>query len=164
MTISLVLKLFHILTAFWMIAGTIGRGVTFQQAARAANVYAMSSLLQASDFFERSMVIPGSMAVFLLGLGTAWAQGWPLFGFLQGARTNWLLLSIVLYLLLMPPLPLYLIPRRKQRARAMEEALAEGKVTPDLLAAATDKGVIAFRTYEITIVVLITILMVTKPF
>lgn len=164
MSLSLVMKLLHVLAAMGFISGIIGRSITFGQAAKSTNVHTSYTLLQVSEFFERKMVIPAGGAVFLLGLITAWLQGWPIFGFLQGASSNWLLVSIVLLIALLPAIPLYLIPRRQQRAKAAEEALAQGTVTPELTAALTDKGVITYRMVEFTIAVVITILMVTKPF
>ena len=96
MSLSLGLKLLHVLSAFWFICGVAGRGVTFRLAKEASDVRATAGLLKASEVFERRMVIPGSMAVFLMGVLAAWAGGWPMLGFLQGAPTNWLLVSIVL--------------------------------------------------------------------
>jgi uncharacterized membrane protein len=164
MSLGLILKLLHILAAIGLISGIVGRGVTFRQAARTADVHAIYSLLQASGFFEQRMVIPGSMLVLLLGLVISVYQKWPLFGFLQGSHTNWLLASIVLYLGLMPAIPLYLLPRRKQRARAAEEALAQGVVTQELATALTDRGVISLRTAELVVAVVVATLMITKPF
>jgi uncharacterized membrane protein len=164
MSLSLGLKLLHVLSAFWFIAGVVGRGVTFRLAKEASDFRAIPSLLKASDIFERRMVIPGSMAVFLMGLLAAWAGGWPMLGSLQGAPTNWLLVSIVLYLATIPAIPTYLIPRRAQRDQAAKEALAEGRVTPALAAALSDRGVGLYRTVEMFIIGVIVVLMVTKPF
>jgi uncharacterized membrane protein len=96
---------------------------------------------------------------------TAWWQGWPVFGFLQGATSNWLLVSLILFLGVSAFIgPLRLIPRRKQRTQAAEEALAQGVITTELTAALNDKVVNAFRTVELMTLVIIIVLMVTKPF
>jgi uncharacterized membrane protein len=120
MSLALFVKFLHVVSAILFVAGIIGRAATYRQSARAGEIHATYSLLQASEFFERRLVIPGSMAVLFTGVLLALIQGWPMFGFLQNARTNWLLISIVLFLATVPAIPLYLIPRRKQRAQAAE--------------------------------------------
>lgn len=165
MNLYLFMKLLHVLAAFWMISGVVGRGLAFWQAGRATNVHAVHALLQVSEFFERWAVIPVSMLVLLFGLMITWMQKWPLFGCLQGASSNWLLLSSILFIGITAFIaPLRLIDRRKQRTRAVDEALAQGTITPELSAALNDKVVIRFRTAELIILVVIIVLMVTKPF
>jgi uncharacterized membrane protein len=165
MNISLVMKLVHVLTAFWFIGGIVARDVAFWRAARGTNVQAITSLLEMSDFFERSAVIPGGMIVILFGLITAWLQGWPIFGFLQGASTNWLLVSLILYIGISASLgPLRMIPRRKLRNLAIEDALAQGTITTELSKALNDNVVHTFRNIELVVVIVIIVLMVVKPF
>lgn len=131
MTLGLLMKLLHVLAAFWMISGVVGRDLTFWWAGRATDVRAVHALLHASDFFERWAVIPISMAVLVLGVVTAWIQRWPMFGVLQGANSNWLLVSLVMFLGVTAAIPaLRLIPRRQRRARAIEEAWPKGKSPP----------------------------------
>jgi hypothetical protein len=110
-------------------------------------------------------VIPVSVAVLVFGLIAAWMQKWPLFGFLQGSPSNWLLVSFLLFVGLLAFIgPLRLVARRKERERALKEALAQETMTLRLLAALNDKVVIRFRIAEFIILVIIVILMVTKPF
>ena len=164
MSLGPVTNLLHVLAAAWFVSGVIGRSVAFGQAAKSTHVDTTCALMKLSDFFERRMVIPGSAAVLLLGLLTAWLNGSPLFGFLQGSDANWLLVSLVLFLSPTPAIPLYLIPRRVLRAQVAEAALAQGRITPELMAALADKGVIAYRRLELVIAMVVTALMVTKPF
>lgn len=165
MNIYLIMKLMHVLAAFWMIAGVVGRDFTFWQAGRATHVQAVRALLRMSEFFERWAVIPISVAVMLFGLIITWMQKWPLFGFLQGAPSNWLLVSSVLFIGISAVIaPLRLIDRRRQRTKALEEALALETITPELTAALHDEIVNRFRTAELVLLVVIIILMVTKPF
>lgn len=159
------MKLLHVLAAFWMIAGVVGRDFAFWQAGRATSVHSIQGLLHLSDLFERRAVIPVSVLVLLFGLIATWMQKWPLFGFLQGAASNWLLVSSVLFIGISAAIaPLRLIDRRRQRAAALEEALALGTVTAELTAALHDKVVNRFRLAELVLLVVIIILMVTKPF
>ena len=119
MNLYVLMKLLHVLTAFWLISGVVGRGLAFWQARRADNVQAIRALLQVSEFFERYAVIPVSVVVLLFGLIVTWMQKWPLFGFLQGAGSNWLLVSSVLYVGISAVIaPLGLVARRKEREAA----------------------------------------------
>lgn len=165
MNLYLLMKLLHVLAAFWMISGVVGRGLTFWQAGRSKDVHAARALLQVSEFFERYAVIPISIAVLVFGLIATWMQKWPLFGFLQGFSTNWLLVSFLLFVGLSALIgPLGLIARRKERERAVQEALAQGEMSLRLMAALQDKVVIRFRIAEMIVLLVIIILMVTKPF
>src|SRR5262245_59044141 len=131
MSLGLIMKLFHVLAAFGLIAGAVGRNITFGQAAKTTNLHAILALLQLSETFERWLFFPAYGAVLLFGLVTAWVQGWPILGFLQGAIANWLLVSLVLWLGLGLVVPVYLAPRRKQRAAVVEEARAQNTITPE---------------------------------
>lgn len=165
MALYTVMKLLHVLASFWLISGVVGRGLAFWQARRATDVRAVHALLQISEFFERYAVIPVSVAVLVFGLIVTWMQKWPLFGFLQGSPSNWLLVSFVLFVsggLFVAPLGL--VARRKERERALKEALAQETITLRLLAALNDKVVIRFRIGEFIVLLIIIILMVTKPF
>ena len=165
MNLYLILKLMHVLTAFWFVSGIVGRDFAFWRAGKATNVQAVHALLQVSDFFERYAVIPVSIAVFLFGLIMTFLQGWPLFGFLQGSPTNWLFVSFILFLGISVAIgPLKLVVRRKERERAMQEALAQEMITLRLMAALHDKVVLRFRTVELITLVIIIVLMVMKPF
>lgn len=165
MTLYVFMKLLHVLAAFWLISGVVGRGLTFWQARRVKDVQAVHALLQISEFFERYAVIPVSIAVLVFGLIVTWLQKWPLFGFLQGSPINWLLISFILFIGISAFIgPLGLIARRKERTRAVKEALAQGTITLRLLAALNDKVVIRYRAIEFIILVIIIVLMVTKPF
>ena len=160
-----IIKLLHVLTAFWFISGVVGRDFAFWRAGKATNVQAVQALLQISDFFERYAVIPVSMAVFLFGLIISLLQRWPLFGFLQGSPINWLLISFLLFLGISLAIgPLKLVPRRKERTRALEESLAQGAITPALTASLNDNVVVQFRMVELIVLTVIIILMVMKPF
>lgn len=165
MTLYVFMKLLHVLAAFWLISGVVGRGLTFWQAHRAKDVQAVQALLQMSEFFERYAVIPVSVAVLVFGLVITWIQKWPLFGSLQGSPVNWLLISFLLFIGISAFIaPLGLVARRKERDRALKEALAQGEITLRLLAALNDKVVIRFRIVEFIVLIIIVILMVTKPF
>jgi uncharacterized membrane protein len=164
MTLALFLKFLHILAAFWLVIGIIGRGVVQYKAAQSQDIQAVRALLTVSTVFERGMVIPASTAVLLAGLVTAWAQGWPILGFLQGGTSNWVLVSLLLFLSMMPIIPFVFLPRGKVFEREFTAAVEQGQVTPELTAAFHDPAVRAGHIYEIAAIVVIIALMVLKPF
>lgn len=165
MNLYLFMKLMHVLAAFWMVSGVVGRDFAFWQAGKAKEVQAVHALLKVSEFFERYAVIPVSVAVLVFGLIVTWMQKWPLFGFLQGASSNWLLVSSFLFIGLSAVIaPLRLVARRRERTSALAESLAQGKITLRLSAALNDKVVTRFRAAELILLIVIIVLMVTKPF
>jgi uncharacterized membrane protein len=162
--LALGLKFLHVLVAFWMTAGLAGRGITQLRLERTTDMKSFQLLLELVGRFDRLMVIPASAAVFVLGLLTAWAQGLPILGFLQGARTNWLLISLVLWIGVFALVPTVFIPRGKLFGAILEEAVSEDRVTERLAAALRDPVVRLAHIYEIAAVLVIIFLMVTKPF
>jgi uncharacterized membrane protein len=161
---TLFMKFLHVTTAMWFISGLLGRTLTMWQASRTTDVQMVKTLVRLAGYFERWMVIPGSFAVFGFGLVTAWLQRWPLPGSLQGSPSNWLLVSTILYLSMIPLIRLVFLPRGKVFAQALTGALALGSVTPELSAAFRDRVVGAAHVYELAAVALITWMMVAKPF
>ncbi len=162
--IVMVVKLVHAMVGIWLVCGLVGRWATLAQAARAGDIRVLRPLLRLSKVFEERMVIPGSVAVLALGLLTAWLQGQPLLGFLQGARSNWLLASLGLYLSAIVLVPLVFVPRGKRFALALQQAEAQGEVTPELRAAFADRVTAAAHAYELAAIVAILALMIAKPF
>ena len=160
----LIMRFLHILSAFWLITGLLGRWMAFAQARRAADILPAVVLLRLSERFEQLMVLPGSQIVLVFGLLAAWLGGHPLLGALQGARANWLLISLVLSISMIPIVALLLAPRRKLGRLALEDAVARGALTTELRAALDDQIVLGSRTAEMMITGAILVLMVLKPF
>jgi hypothetical protein len=164
MNIYALFKLLHVAVAFWFIAGLIGRQLALSQAARISDVNVFAGLSDLAGRFDRLMVIPGSQVVFLIGLITGWAGGWPVLGFLEGGKANWVLASIVLFLSSLPSIPLIFLPSGKRFDEALKAARTQGEVTPALRAVITNRTVAMAHAYEMTVVALIVVLMVLKPF
>ncbi|HLE16489.1 MAG TPA: DUF2269 family protein, partial [Anaerolineales bacterium] len=80
----------------------IGRELTRAQAAKSTDIRVVQTLVQLAGRFDRWLAIPGSNLVFVFGLLLAWLRGWPILGFLQGAASNWLPVSLLLYLAVFP--------------------------------------------------------------
>jgi len=80
----------------------------------------------------------------------------------QGSR--WVTVSLVLFLTMIPLVPLIFLPRGKVFETTLAGAVDAGRVTPELSAALRDPVVGAAHTYEMLIVAIVLLLMVTKPF
>jgi low temperature requirement protein LtrA len=104
------------------------------------------------------------MAVILFGVILALMSGYPIFGFLQGAAQNWLLVSNILLVLGLVSVPTIFVPRGKKFEPLLAAALAEGRMTPDLRANLDDKVVRLAHLYEEVALVIVIALMVFKPF
>ena len=154
------LKLLHVVIAFWFVAGLIGRTVVIRQASRSAEVATVTELMRLAGRFENLMVIPGSVAVLVAGLFTAWSQHHPWFA--QGSY--WLPTAVGTYVASMALVPLVFLPRGRVFEAALEGARNAGRVTPELTAAFRDRAVWAARTTEALVVAFVLALMVLKPF
>ena len=85
-------------------------------------------------------------------------------GVLQGAPIQWPLVSLLLFLSIIPIIVVVFLPRGRVFRAALEEATRERRITPGLSAALNDPWVHAARIYEIAMLVVVTVLMVAKPF
>jgi uncharacterized membrane protein len=163
MSLEGILKLIHVLSAFWFVAGLLGRAFALETARRAGNMPTVQTLVQLAGRFEFLMVRPGSLLLLAGGMVTAWVEGWAILGFLQGGASNWVLVSLVLYLSTLPLILVVFLPRGRVFEAALQEAVAQGGVTPRLTAAFADPAVAAAHNYEWIIVAIIIVLMVLKP-
>ena len=158
------LKFLHELVAIWFIAGILGRQLVRHLARQSDDIRRFASLTQVAGRFESLMVIPGNLLVIVMGALLAWRGGWPIFGFLQEADANWLLVSNLLLLVGLFLVPLVYVPRGKVFDQAMQEALAVGKMTEQLTAVLQDPVVKWAHQSEYVALLLILILMIFKPF
>lgn len=164
MTWIVLLKLSHALVGFWLVAGVLGRGLVQLQAERSSDINVVRPLVDVIGRFDRFMVIPGSGAVLLLGLLTAWVEGLPILGFLQGGHVNWLFAAVLLYVGWQGMVPTIFIPRGKVFQAALDEAVGMGRITSRLTEAFRDPVVRAAHVWELIAIALIIWLMITKPF
>jgi uncharacterized membrane protein len=158
------LELLHVLLGFWFTAGLLGRNLAMAQAARAAEVGSVSTLAQLAGYFDRLMVMPASLLVPLAGIVTALEQDWPLFGFIEGASSDWLLVSLLVYVSIGPLVPAVFLPSGKRFDESLKTSVEAGEITPSLRAALNDKSVRLAHAYELLAIGFIIFLMVTKPF
>jgi Predicted integral membrane protein (DUF2269) len=144
------------------IAGLFGRAVAFRQARTATTLEATATLLMLSDWFDRRLVVPGSLLVLLSGIVISWIGHWPLLTSTGGA--SWLLVSLILLLLPVGFIPSVLVPQRVRRQAALAVAMQVGRRTPELEAALSAPVVLRLRRLELAIVAVVFALMMLKPF
>ena len=155
-------RLSHFILAVAFITGLVGRAVAFRQARSAATLEATSALMTLSDWFDRRLVVPGSILVLVSGIAIAGMGHWPLLS--RAGRPTWLLVSLILLLLPVGFIPTVLVPRRARRQAALTAALEAGRRTPELDAALQSTIVLRLRMLELCIVAAVFVLMVLKPF
>jgi len=158
------IKFLHIFSAIWFVGGLFARQLVRHYARLSDEVQRFATFSQAAGKIEAVMVIPGSMAVILIGVILALIAGYPIFGFLQGASQNWLLVANILLITAMGLVPTVFVPRGKKFEPVLQNALAEGRVTPELRAAMDDPVVKLAHIYEQVSVIVVVALMVFKPF
>lgn len=153
-------KLLHVIGAFALVTGIVGREITFIEARKAPDVGRLRALVDAAGRFERLLVQPGSFVVIVLGLVTMWAQGRSL----TGEGNWWLLTSLLLYLAVAALVPIVFLPRGKRFDATLRAAEDAGRITPELTAALDDPTVRAARAAELIGIVVVIALMVLQPF
>lgn len=159
-----VFKFLHILAVVWMVGGMFARQIVRGIAKKSDDVKAIASLSQVATRLDRTMVIPGSNFVLVFGVILALMLKWPIFGFLQGADQNWLLVSNILLVMIMIIIPTVFLPHNRKVDSLVQTALAEGRVTPDLRSALNDQKNRLAHYLEEILVIAVTALMVLKPF
>jgi uncharacterized membrane protein len=164
MSLYLVLRFLHLVTAIAFVGGLLARQVVRGLGNRTDDVRRFADLSAAAGRIENTMVIPGNLAVIVVGVVLALHTGAPILGFLQGAARNWLLASNVLLVLGLLAVPLVFVPRGKRFGSELERALSAGSFTPELRAALGDPVVRTVHTLELVLVFVIVYLMVFKPF
>jgi hypothetical protein len=164
MSLLLVVRFLHILSAIWFIGGVLARQIVRAYAKRTEDVQHFAAMSQAAGRIESTMVIPGNMAVIVFGIIFALMIGAPILGFLQGASRNWLLVSNILLLIGFLNVPLVFLPRGKLFDAALKDALDKGEMTTELRIHINDPVVKLVHWFELISMVLIVFLMVFRPF
>jgi uncharacterized membrane protein len=160
----LLVKFLHIVAVIMTVGGLFARQLVREFAKKTDDVQLYATLSQAAGKIENIMVIPGQMAIIVLGVILALIIGFPIFGFLQGASENWLLVANILLIGLLVLVPTVLIPNGKKFEPILQAALAKGQITPELRAAMDNRDVKLAHLYEEISLIVIAALMVFKPF
>lgn len=160
----LIVKYLHILAVAITTGGMFARQLVRGIAKKSDNIKMIESLTQAVHRMDRAMIIPGSSAILVFGIILAIMLKWPIFGFLQGADQNWLLVSNILLIIMNLLIPSVFLPHNKKVAELLHSALAEGRVTSELSATLNDKRNQWAHHAEEIIMIVVAALMVLKPF
>ena len=158
------LRFLHIMAVIMLIGGIFGRQLVRTYANKTDDIQIFAALSHAAGRIETMMIIPGNLAVILFGVILALITGAPIFGFLQGASRNWLLVSNILLILGMLLVPLVFVPRGKKFDLVLQQAIAEGQMTAELRTTLDDKLIKYAHLYENISMVIVVVLMVFKPF
>lgn len=159
-----VVKFLHIVAVIVCVGGLFARQLIRQHAIKTDEIRLFADFSQAAGKIENAMVIPGMTAMMVLGIILALMGGSPILGFLQGATQNWLLVSNMLLVGVLVIIPTVLIPRGKRFEPILQAALVKGQITSELRAATNDNTVKLAHRYEEVALIIITALMVLKPF
>ncbi|HEY6058390.1 MAG TPA: DUF2269 family protein [Candidatus Limnocylindrales bacterium] len=157
------MKAVHALIGLAFLAALIGRWIALAEAARAGTIGDVRAMLSVSARFERIVVV-SSVLVLLVGIATAVVQGRPFLGPFQGGHVDWLFVSLILVVSIIPLVPVVFLPRGRAFEAALEEAARAGSVTARLRAAFGDPVVAAAHAYELIAMLVVFVLMVMKPF
>ena len=157
-------KFLHIAAVIMMVGGIFARQVVRGIAKNSDDVKVIASLTHVAGRLDRTMVIPGGNLVLVFGVILALMLKWPIFGFLQGASQNWLLVSNILLVMTILPVAVIFIPYNKKLESIIQTAHAEGRITPELSAALDDKTNKLAHYAEEFLILAVTALMVLKPF
>lgn len=161
----IIMKFFHIIAVIALVGGLFARQLVRRYAKKTNNIKEFATLMNAAGQIERILVIPGSAATLVFGVILSLIGGLPIFGFLQGATQNWLLVSNVLLVFALILLPMFIFfPRGKKFEPILQAALAKGEITTELRAAMDNKVVNLAHMIEEVSVIAIVALMVLKPF
>ena len=163
MTATDIVVLVHALIGVLFIAGLVGRWIVLGLAERATELPAMKTLTAAAGPFER-IVIVGSTLVLLVGILAAFMEGRSILGPLTGGSVDWLFVSLLLFVSIIPLVPFVFLPRGRVFEAALADAEAQGQVTPGLRAVWGDPVVRVAHLYELGAVTVVLILMLSKPF
>lgn len=155
-SISLWLLFLHIISAFWLAAGSFAGAVVRAQAKRTPELAGKVQLLRLAWRLSSVFIVPGALISGFLGFNLVTARGW-------GFRPVWVHASITIYLIMLALTLFYLVPRLRKTLRAGEEALRAGAPTPEFqqLAGAKLPGILA--DVNALGIVILTLLMTIKP-
>jgi hypothetical protein len=160
----LLLRFLHVFSSIVFIGGIFARQAVRSQGKKMTTVRKLEAYFSAAGQIEKLMVIPGNMAVIVFGVILAIIIKAPIFGFLQGASQNWLLVTNLMLIGAGLMVPLIFLPRGKIYERLMKEALARDEITAELRSHLDDPIVTRAHFLEIFLLVVVVILMVFKPF
>ena len=156
------LKLLHVLSAMWLVAGLLGRAVALSTARRSPEMRIIKAIADVSGRLENLMIAPGILAVLVTGIATAVVGGISLLGPIDGGPL-WVFVPLLILVFAVATTPMTLSHDRKW-GQALEDAAQRGVVTDTLRPYLDGRAMIRRYAPDVTAVALIVVLMVLKPF
>ena len=147
----------HLLAALWLAGAVFGGTIVRAQMRRATDLRAKVDGLRTMRRLTAVMGLPGSILAGLVGielvrrLEVAWSTGW-------------VVASLVLWGASLAVTVLYLSPRLGRAIAAGEASVAAGAATAEFQALAASRLPSVLADFNALVIVLLTFLMVFKPF
>jgi uncharacterized membrane protein len=156
------LKLLHVLSAIWLLGGLLARPTVLASARRAPDVRILKALADVSGRLEDRMIAPGIIAVLVTGIAAAIVGDYSLFGPFSGGPW-WIFIAVVIMAFAVITTPITLA-RDRSWGQALEESARAGAITERLRPFLQRDAMIRRYAPDIVGVLVIVVLMVTKPF
>ena len=151
------LKLLHVLAALWLAGGAFAGAVVRAQTRKAPDLAARVQGLRVGNRLMQVFALPGGVTAGILGIALLFPLG---FGFKPG----WVHASVGLWLLMLANGVFYLRPWMQKMLAEGEASLATGAPTEGMKRLAGMKGPRIAADLNALGIVLLTALMVLKPF
>ena len=147
----------HVLAALWLAGGVFAGTVVRAQGRKAATPEGRVVALRIAWRLANIYILPGAIVAGVLGFGLLHPLG-------LGFRPVWVQISITLWLLMLMNGLFYLRPALRRMLVATEVSIATGTPSPDLARLAAAKGPRIAADLNALGLVLLTLLMILKPF
>jgi uncharacterized membrane protein len=151
------LLLLHLLTVLWLAGGVLGGAVVRAQTKRASELAQKVLGLRIAWRLATVLTLPGALLGGLTGIALIHPRG-------HDFKAGWIHVSLTLWLLVLGISLLYLLPHLKRSLAAAEASLAAGQPTPELAALAGKKLPAILADVNALALVVLSALMVLRPF
>lgn len=147
----------HVLAALWLAAGVFAGAVVRAQGKKAKSLAERAMALRIAWRLSNVFGLPGGVVAGILGIGLLHPLGY-------GFRPGWVHASLAIWLLMLANGIFYIRPHLKKLLAATEASLAGGAPAPELEALASKRGPMIASDVNSLGIVLLTLLMMLKPF
>jgi uncharacterized membrane protein len=147
----------HVLAALWLAGGVFASAVVRAQGRKAATLGERVLALRIGWRLANVYSLPGGIAAGILGFGLLHPLGW-------GFRPGWVQVSIAVWLLMLGNGIFYLRPNLRRLLAAAEASAAAGAPSAELTRLAGARGPRIAADLNALGIVVLTLLMVIKPF
>jgi uncharacterized membrane protein len=147
----------HVLAALWLAGGVFAGTVVRAQGRKATTLGERALALRIAWRLANVYSIPGAIVAGILGFGLLHPLG-------LGFRPGWVQASIAIWLLMLLNGLFYLRPALRRLLAATEASAAAGAPSAELVRLASAKGPRIAADLNALAIVLLTLMMILKPF